>query len=110
MARIDCRRREGNSFVPHTTRFRFRLFVADDAVNSAQAISNLVAICARHLPRRHEIEIVDVFKEPERALADSILMTPTLIRLAPAPVRRIVGTLSNTRLVLQTLGLDAEPG
>ena len=49
-----------------------------------------------------------MFKEPERALADGILMTPTLIRLAPLPLRRIIGTLSDARVVLQTLGLDAE--
>jgi circadian clock protein KaiB len=34
-------------------------------------------------------------------------MTPTLVRLAPAPVRRIVGTLSQTEAVLIALGLDA---
>ena len=88
--------------------FRFRLFVADDAPNSVRAVANLAAICREHLPNRHDIEVVDVFKDPARALADGILMTPTLIRLAPLPVRTIVGNLSDTRAVLQTLGLEAE--
>lgn len=86
--------------------FKFRLYVAGDALNSAQARANLSALCRAHLAGRHEIEVVDVFREPKRALADSIFMTPTLVRLAPSPVRRIVGTLSQTQTVLQALGLE----
>jgi circadian clock protein KaiB len=85
--------------------FKFRLYVAGDAQNSAQAVANLTALCRAHLPDRHDIEVVDVFMEPKRALADGILMTPTLVKLAPAPARRIVGTLSQTQPVLQALGL-----
>jgi len=89
-------------------RFKFRLYIAGDAQNSVQARANLVALCRAHLPDRHDIEVVDVFREPERALADGILMTPTLIKLAPSPApRRIVGTLSQTQPVLQALGLEA---
>ncbi len=87
--------------------FKFRLYVAADALNSAQALGNLTALCRRHLPDRHEIEIIDVFREPKRALADGIFMTPTLVKLAPVPSRTIVGTLSQTRLVMQALGLEA---
>jgi circadian clock protein KaiB len=87
-------------------RFRFRLYVAGDALNSVQAVANLAALCRAHLPDRHEIEVVDVFREPERALADRIFLTPTLLKLAPAPARRIVGTLSQTQPVLQALGLE----
>ena len=50
--------------------------------------------------------MVDVFREPERALADSILLTPTVVRLAPLPLLRIVGALSETRSVLRALGLE----
>jgi circadian clock protein KaiB len=85
---------------------KFRLYVAGDALNSAQALANLTALCRAQLPGRHEIEVVDVFKDPQRALADGIFMTPTLIKLAPSPVRRIVGTLSQTQTVLQALGLE----
>jgi circadian clock protein KaiB len=86
--------------------FKFQLYVAGDAANSALAIANLAAICRTHLPNQHEIELVDVFREPKRALAEGIFMTPTLIKLAPLPVRRIVGTLSQTQPVLQALGLE----
>src|SRR6202020_1291899 len=87
--------------------FKFRLYVADDTMNSAQAAANLQALCKTHLPGRHEIEIVDVFKEPQRAILEGIRMTPTLLRLAPLPIRRIVGTLVDTQRVLETLGLVA---
>ena len=92
--------------MPHTT-FKFRLYVAGDAETSRAAIEALNALCAEHLQDRHEIEIVDVFREPRRALSEGILMTPTLLKLAPAPVRRVVGTLANTELVLQALGLES---
>jgi len=85
--------------------FKFRLYVAGDTQNSAQALANLHAICGEHLPGRHEIEIVDVFREPKRALVDGVFMTPMLVKLAPAPVRKLVGTLSQTETLLQFLGL-----
>ncbi len=87
-------------------RFKFRLYVAGDAPNSAQALANLAALCRAHLPDRHEIEVVDVFREPKRVLADGVFMTPTLVKLAPFPIRRIVGTLCQTQPVLQALGLE----
>src|SRR5208337_3062743 len=88
-------------------KFKFRIYVAGDALNSAQALANLDAICREYLPDRHEIEVVDVFQEPKRALADGVFMTPTLVKLAPFPTRRIVGALSQTQLVLQAVGLQA---
>ena len=86
--------------------FKFRLYVAGDAQNSAQAVANLTVLCRTHLAGQHEIEIVDVFREPKRALADGILMTPTLVKLEPFPSRRVVGTLSQTSVLLQALGLE----
>jgi circadian clock protein KaiB len=88
------------------SKFRFRLYVAADAQNSALAIANLTALCRTYLPQRHSIEVIDVLREPQRALADQVFMTPTLIKLSPAPTRTIVGTLSDASLVLQTLGMN----
>jgi circadian clock protein KaiB len=83
----------------------FRLYVAGDAANSAHALANLHALCRTHLAGRHCIEVVDVFREPERALADGIFMTPTLLKLAPTPWRKIVGTLSDTATLMRALDL-----
>ena len=87
--------------------FKFRLYIAGDALNSAQAVANLTALCRAYLPDGYDIEVVDVFRQPKRALLDGIIMTPTLVKLAPSPVRRIVGTLSQTQPLLLALGLEA---
>jgi circadian clock protein KaiB len=93
--------------VIRTSRLRLRLYIAGDTENSAQARANLTAICD-HLLAQPEIEIVDVLKEPKRALADGIFMTPTLVKLRPAPAQKLVGTLSHTESVLQALGMKQE--
>ena len=85
--------------------FHFRLYVAGDAPNSLRAVANLRELCREHAPERHEIEIVDVIREPHRALADGVLLTPTVVRLSPGPPCRIVGNLSQRETVLATLGL-----
>jgi circadian clock protein KaiB len=85
--------------------FKFRLYIAGDAANSAQALANLTALCHELLPERHEIEVVDVLLHPKRALADGILLTPMLVKCSPGPVRMVVGNLSRRETVLQTLGL-----
>ncbi len=86
--------------------FQFRLYIAGEAENSLQAVANLTAFCKTHLPDRHAIEIVDVLSDPKRALEDAIFMTPTLVRLAPRPVRRIIGSLSQPTTLLQTMGSE----
>ncbi len=85
---------------------KFRLYIADHTQNSALAVTNLRRICNVHLAGRHTIEIVDVLRQPERALAAGVFMTPTLIRFVPAPDVRIVGTLSQSSTVLAALGLE----
>ena len=88
-------------------KFRFRLYVAGDAHNSTQALANLNALCRTYLAERHDIEVVNVFREPDRALADRIFMTPTLVKVAPAPGQRIVGTLSQRQPLMNALGLES---
>ena len=87
-------------------KYKFCLYVAGDAPNSAQAQANLIALCETHLPGRYEIKVVDVLTKPMVALKNNVLMTPTLVKLAPVPVRRIVGALSRMQTVLDTLGLE----
>lgn len=91
--------------VPDPVHFRFQLFVADLASNSAQALFNLRALCDAHLVDRHEIEVVDVFQQPARALAERVHVVPTLVIAAPEPRRRLIGNLSETPIVLRTLGI-----
>jgi circadian clock protein KaiB len=86
---------------------KLRLFVAGNAGNSSQAISNLNLLCRDHIPAGCEIEVVDVFKDPRRALSEKVYMTPTLIKLSPAPQSRIIGSLSQWQVVLHALGIEA---
>jgi circadian clock protein KaiB len=81
-----------------------RLYVAGDAPNSLRAIANARAICDGHFASGHDLEIVDLLEHPRRALADGIIVTPTLLKLAPLPAQRLVGNLSDTNQVLLALG------
>ncbi|MEX2178636.1 MAG: circadian clock KaiB family protein [Gemmatimonadaceae bacterium] len=83
---------------------RLRLYVAGHADNSQRAIVNLKVICEQYYASAHDIEIVDLLEEPLRALQDGILVTPTLTRVSPLPMRRVIGNLSDTAKVLQALG------
>jgi len=85
-------------------RLKLRLYVAGDTQNSLLARANLSALCRDFPAFPRQIEVIDVLKEPMRALTDDVLMTPTLVVLGN-PVRRIVGTLSSTPVVLNALGL-----
>lgn len=85
--------------------FQFRLYISGETQNSLQAVANLEALCEAHLPGRYSIEVVDVALDPQRALAESIFMTPTLVSVSPFPGRKIVGDLSQTEPILQILGL-----
>lgn len=85
--------------------YLLKLYVAGETPKSLAAISNLRQLCATHLADRYEIEIIDLALNPELAARDQILALPTLIRRLPAPLKRIIGTLSDTEKVLVGLEL-----
>jgi len=78
---------------------RLRLYVAGNAPNSLRAIANARTICDEHFDGCHELEIVDLLVDPRRALADGIIVTPTLLKLWPLPMQRLIGNLSDTNQV-----------
>lgn len=85
---------------------RLRLYVAGDGPNSQRALTNLRSLCEEHFPDCHEVEIIDILREPQRAFQDGVLLTPTLVRLSPSPVVKIVGTLSQRGPLLDALELS----
>ena len=97
-----------------TETIHLELYVVGQSARSMAAIANLERICRSWLDGRYELTIVDVLDHPEAAEAANIVATPTLIRRAPAPIRRLVGDLSPTDVVLRGLGLEddacAAPG
>jgi len=87
-------------------RLLLRLYIAGNAPNSLRAIANAQALCAAHFALRYELEIVDLLKHPKRALADGIIVTPTLLKLSPPPAQRVIGNLNDTDQVLLALGSE----
>jgi circadian clock protein KaiB len=87
--------------------WRLRLYVAGDSPKSMVAFANLKRLCETHLSDRYQIEIVDLLEYPLLAGKEEIVAVPTLVRLAPQPVRRIIGDLSDTDEVL--VGLQIRP-
>jgi circadian clock protein KaiB len=83
----------------------FRLYMAGGAPNSVRAYANLYAICHKHFPESYRIEVIDVLKEPIRALEQAILVTPTVVKVSPFPEQQIIGDLSEEEEVLRALGL-----
>jgi len=80
-----------------------RLYIAGNAPNSVQAIANTRAVCEAHFALQHVLEIVDLLQFPKRALDDRIIVTPTLLKLMPLPVKRVIGNLSDHEQLLLAL-------
>jgi circadian clock protein KaiB len=84
-----------------------RLYVTGTTHRSTRAIEMARQICDTHLKGRHELEVIDLYQYPEAASREQIIAAPTLVRLLPAPLRRIIGDLSDRQRVLASLGLSA---
>jgi circadian clock protein KaiB len=81
------------------------LYVAGQSTRSLAAIANLRRLCDKHVPAGCKIEVIDLMRNPELAKLDQIVAIPTLIRKLPQPIKRIIGDLSATEKVLQSLEL-----
>jgi circadian clock protein KaiB len=88
-------------------RWDLRLYTAGQSPKSLAALSNLKRICDQHLPGRYSIEVIDLMKNPRLAKDDEIVAIPTLVRKLPAPLRKIIGDLSNEERAL--VGLQLRP-
>jgi circadian clock protein KaiB len=84
-----------------------RLYVAGKTAKSVAAFANLQRMCEQHLPGRYTIEVVDLLREPQLARGAQIVAIPTLVRKLPAPIRKIIGDLSNEARAL--IGLQIQP-
>lgn len=85
--------------------YHFELYVAGDGLRSRTAIDTLTTMCEERLAGRHQLEVIDVLVDPERAESAKILATPTLLRREPGPSLRIIGDLTLTASVLARLGV-----
>ena len=81
-----------------------KLYVAGNTPNSMRALNTLREILESEFKGVYALKVIDVLKNPQLAEEDKILATPTLSKILPPPVRRIIGDLSNREKVL--IGLD----
>jgi circadian clock protein KaiB len=91
------------------SKYILKLFITGQTPRARRAIDNINRICAERLGDAYEITIVDVLEEPEAAKQDRIIATPTLIKVVPPPLRRIIGDLSDSEKVLMGLDLPHAP-
>ena len=89
---------------PRDERFLLRLYVTGMTPKSTRAVENARRICETHLQGRYDLEVIDIYQQPQLAEGEQIVAAPTLIRKLPMPLRRVIGDLSDTDRVL--LGLD----
>lgn len=86
-------------------KYILKLFVAGILPNSVRAIINCKVLCKKYLENRYELEIIDIYQQPEWALSEDIIAVPVLIKKFPLPEARVIGDLSDMRKALKELDL-----
>ena len=86
--------------------FVLRLYVAGQTANSMNAIASVKKVCEEHLQGQYQLEVVDLYQQPQLAEGEQIIAVPTLIKKLPPPLRRIIGDMSKTEHLL--VGLDLQ--
>jgi circadian clock protein KaiB len=82
-----------------------QLYITGATYHSMLAVRNIKKICEKHVSGNYTLDIIDIYQHPEQARSENIIAIPTLVRIKPAPVRRLVGDLSNTDVVSEALGI-----
>lgn len=90
-------------------RYVLKLYVTGSTPRSTRAIENMRRICAAELEGQYTLTVIDIYQHPEAAREQQIVAAPTLVRVLPEPLRRIVGDLSDREKVLAGLDVIAKP-
>ena len=88
---------------PRDKRYVLQLYITGMTPQSVRAIANVKKICEEHLKGRYELEVIDVYQQPQLAQGEQIIAVPTLIKKLPLPLRRIIGDMKTERVLV---GLD----
>ena len=86
--------------------YQLRLYIAGASPNSNRAINNIRLFCEEHLKGRYELEIIDVYQQPQIATKDQVIALPLLIKSSPPPFKRLIGDMSDKEKVIKGLDLD----
>jgi circadian clock protein KaiB len=84
-----------------------RLYVTGMTPKSTQAIANVQKLCEQYLEGAYELEVIDIYQQPELAKREQIIATPTLIKKLPLPLRKFIGDMSDTERFF--VGIDLKP-
>lgn len=89
----------------NTEVYVLRLYVSGATPRSTEAIAKIKGICEEYLPGHYDLEVIDIYQRPQLAAEEQIIAAPTLVKQSPGGLRKMIGNLSNTRLILQKLGI-----
>jgi circadian clock protein KaiB len=85
-----------------------QLFVCGMSQKSMEAIENIKHLCDEHLNDLFELEIIDIYKNPEAAAKQQIIFTPSLVKQLPAPKKLLIGTMADKDKVIKALGITVK--
>lgn len=91
---------------PEAPHYQLRLYVTGATSRSARAIENLRRFCEEELAGCYELEIIDIYQNPEAAREAQVIAAPTLIKMQPEPVRRIIGDMTNEERMRRGLNIE----
>ncbi len=88
-------------------KYVLQLYVTGMTPRSIKAIENIRKICKENLQGRYELEVIDIYQQPQYAKQEQILAAPTLIKKLPLPLRKFIGDMSNEEKL--RIGLNLVP-
>jgi circadian clock protein KaiB len=86
------------------TNWLLHLYISKKNPRIERTVALLEEICKEHFKGQGDIKVIDVLRDPFACMAENIIATPTLLKILPEPVRRIIGDLSDKEKLL--LGLE----
>ncbi len=84
-------------------RYVLHLFIAGSSPRSQRAVARIRRLCEEELTDRFELQVVDIFQQPQLAKDEQIVAVPVLIKRLPKPVRVFVGDMADTKGILAGL-------
>ena len=95
--------------IDDTPDYVLRLYVAGMSSRSLAAIAKVKSICEEHLKDRYELEVIDIYQQPELASQAQIVALPTLVRESPLPLRKMIGEMTDETRILAGLDITPKP-
>ena len=89
-------------------KFILRLFITGITPRSVDAVKEVRKLCEEYLKGRYELEVIDLYTQPQAASTNQIVAAPTLIKLLPLPVRKIVGDMTEKEKLLAGLDIQVQ--